>query len=77
VIHIHMCGYHVSNRPFPNQDVQLSLHPALQAGDFTGIGLLRHPPHPLGFVSPPLHPFPMYRAFLRSFEYYGRSVTMK
>jgi hypothetical protein len=51
-----------SNRPFPNLDVQLSLHPALQGGSSTGMGLMRHPPHPLGSIYLPLHPFPMYRA---------------
>src|SRR5712692_10471719 len=34
----------------PEPDRRLSTHPALQGDDSTDIGLLRSPPHPLGFV---------------------------
>jgi hypothetical protein len=37
----------------------LSMHTALQGCGSTGLGLLRSPPHPLGSVRPPLHPFPL------------------
>jgi hypothetical protein len=43
--------------PLPEPCGLLSQHTALQGCDSTCIGLLRHPPHPLGFVHPPLRPF--------------------
>ncbi len=57
-------------------DWHLSAHPALPGGSSTGIGLARHPPHPLGCVHLPLRPFPLSQALPRAFEYYGRSVTL-
>src|SRR5437763_15169538 len=43
--------------PLPEPCRLLSEHTALQGGGSTGIGLLRHPPRPLGSVHPPLQPF--------------------
>src|SRR6266700_7824523 len=43
--------------PLPEPCRLLSQHTALQRGDSTGIGLLRHPPHPLGSVHLLLWPF--------------------
>jgi len=60
----------------PEPDRRLSTHPALQGDDSTGIGLLRHPPHPLGFVHLPLRSFTLSRALPQAFDYYDRSVTM-
>jgi hypothetical protein len=41
---------------------RISTHSALQGGGSTGIGLARHPPHPLGCVHLPLRPFPLSQA---------------
>jgi hypothetical protein len=60
----------------PEPDRRLSTHPALQGDDSTSLGLLRHPPHPLGFVHLPLRPFTLSWALPQAFDYYDRSVTM-
>jgi hypothetical protein len=63
--------------PLPKPDRHLSAHPAFQRGSSTGIGLLRHPPHPLGSVCLLLRPFPLSWALPLAFGYYCRSVTMR
>jgi len=67
---------HVSNRLFPNPPGHFHGKGLSREMAPPGIGLLRHPPHPLGSVHLPLDPFPVYRALPRSFEYYESSVTM-
>src|SRR5947208_16722973 len=67
---------HVSNRLFPNPPGHFRGNGLSREMAPPGIGLLRHPPHPLGSVHLLLDPFPMYRALPQSFEYYESSVTM-
>ncbi len=62
--------------PLPEPCRHLSMHTALQECGSTGIGLLRHPPHPLGSVHLSLRPFPMSWALPQAFEYYCRSVAI-
>jgi hypothetical protein len=62
--------------PLPEPCRHLSMHTALQEGGSTGIGPLRHPPHPLGSVHLSLRPFPVSWALPQAFEYYCRSVAI-
>ncbi len=63
--------------PLPEPCRLLSQHTALQGCGSTCLGLSRSPPHPLGFVHPPLRPFPLSWALPQAFEYYCRSATMR
>lgn len=48
---------YVDPPPLPKPCRRLSAHTAFQGGGSTGLGLLRHPPHPLGSARLPLWPF--------------------
>ncbi len=63
--------------PLPEPCRLLSQHTALQRGDSTGIGLLRHPPHPLGSVHLLLWPFTLSWALPQAFDYYDHSAPMR
>ena len=63
--------------PLPEPCRLLSQHTALQRGNSTGIGLLRHPPHPLGSVHLLLWPFTLSWALPQVFEYYDHSAPMR
>lgn len=63
--------------PLPEPCRPLSRHTALQGGSSTGIGLLRHPPHPLGSVHLPLRPFTLSWALPQAFDYYDRSAPIR
>ena len=54
---------HVSNRLFPNPPGHFHGNGLSREMAPPGIGLLRHPPHPLGSVHLSLRPFPMSWAF--------------
>jgi hypothetical protein len=63
--------------PLPEPCRLLSQHTALQRGDSTGIGLTRHPPHPLGSVHLLLWPFTLSWALPQAFDYYDHSAPMR
>lgn len=63
--------------PLPEPCRLFSQHTALQRGDSTGIGLLRHPPHPLGSVHLLLWPFTLSWALPQAFDYYDHSAPMR
>src|SRR6266567_7274432 len=63
--------------PLPEPCRLLSEHTALQGCGSTCIGLLRHPPHPLGYLHLPLRPFTLSWALPQAFDYYDRSAAMR